>query len=146
MILHRLLAGTMAAAFLAAPAAATDFTFDVPVNVHDVPLLSQIAVDCLVSVLPAGTTGAAADSNVIGRGSVTVDAPGGNYSGTVSVPVENRGVLRSTDARSYSCSMRGMGRSPAGADISLSNWSYDIQRMTGTALVSQTLWTEGNLP
>ena len=71
MILHRLLAGTMAAAFLAAPAAATDFTFDVPVNVHDVPLLSQIAVDCLVSVLPAGTTGAAADSNVIGRGSVT---------------------------------------------------------------------------
>lgn len=145
MMVHRLLAGTIAAALSGTPALATDFTFDVPVDVQNVPLLTQIAVDCYVSVLPAGTTGAAADSNVIGRGTVTVDASGGNYSGTVTVPVENRGVLRSVDARSYQCSMRGLGRSPSGTSITLSNWSLDVQRMTGTALVSQTLWTEANL-
>jgi hypothetical protein len=146
MMLHKLLIGAMAAALLAGPASATDFTFDVPVEVHDVPLLSQIAVDCLVSVLPVATTGAAAESNIVGRGTVTVDAPGGNYQGTVSVPVENRGVLRSIDARSYQCVMRGLGHSASGADITLGNWSYDIQRMTGTGLVSQTLRTEANLP
>jgi hypothetical protein len=71
----RLLAGTAAAALIGAPAAAADFTLDVPVSVQNVPLLTQVQVDCYVSVLPAGTSGAAADSNVIGRGSATVDAP-----------------------------------------------------------------------
>lgn len=144
-MLGKLTAGAIAAALLGGPAYATDFTFDVPVSVHNVPLLTQIEVSCLVSVLPAGTSGAAGNPNVIGLNSVVVDAPGGSYDGTVTVPVENSGVLRSVDARSYSCSMIGRGQSPSGASIELNgSWSTSLQRMTGTGLVSETLWTEGN--
>lgn len=144
-MLYRLLVGTIAVALGAGPAFATDFTFDVPVSIRDVPLLTQIDVRCYVSTLPIGTVGAAADSNVIGRGSVTIDTPGGSYDGTVTVPVENRGVLRSIDARSYGCDLMGRGNSPSGAAVSMGgSWSTDIQRMTGTGLVSETLWTEAN--
>lgn len=142
----RLLAGTAAAALIGAPAAAADFTLDVPVSVQNVPLLTQVQVDCYVSVLPAGTSGAAADSNVIGRGSATVDAPGGTYNGTVTVAVENRGILRSVDARSYHCDLNGRGRSPSGTDVAFEgSWSNLVQRMTGSGLVSETTWTEANL-
>ena len=145
-MLRKLIVGTAAVVLLGGPAVAADFTLDVPVSVQNVPLLTQVQVDCYVSVLPAGTTGAAADSNVIGRGSATVDAPGGTYEGTVTVAVENRGVLRSVDARSYHCDLNGRGRSPAGTDVALEgSWSNAIQRMTGSPLVSETTWTEANL-
>src|SRR3954447_4378353 len=145
MIRHCIFAVLGAA--VAVPASAADFTFDVPVSVRDVPLLAQIRVSCLVSVLPAGTDGAAADTNVVGRGYVTVEAPGGAYDGTVSVPVENGGTRRSMDARSYSCGLEGLGRNAAGAPITLgSNWSLSRSRFIGTALVSQNLGTEANLP
>ena len=139
------IAAVLAAA--AVPASATDFTFDVPVSVRDVPLLTQVRVSCYVSSLAAGTTGAAAVTNVVGRGEVTVEAPGGTYEGTVSVPVENSGVRRSIDARSYLCDLEGLGRNAGGAPITLgTNWSLSLSRMIGTDLVSQTLRTEANLP
>ena len=134
-------------AAVAVPAWATDFTLDVPVSVRDVPLLTQVRVSCLVSTLAAGATGAASESNLIGRGDVTVDATGGTYEGTVSVPVENNGVRRSSDARSYSCGLEGLGRNASGSSITLgTNWSLSLSRMIGTDLVSQNLSTEANLP
>lgn len=145
MIRHCIAAILAAAA--AVPASAADFTFDVPVSVRDVPLLTQIRVSCFVSVLPAGTDGAAAETNVVGRADVTVDAPGGAYDGTVTVPVENGGTRRSVDARSYACGLEGLGRNAAGASITLgTNWSLALSRMVGADLVSQNLRAEANLP
>lgn len=139
------LAAVLAA--VAVPASAADFTLDVPVSVRDVPLLTRVRVSCLVSALAAGTTGASAETNIIGRGDVVVDAPGGTYEGTVSVPVENRGVRRSADARSYLCDLEGLGRNASGVAVTLgNNWSLALSRMIGTDLVSQNLMTEANLP
>ena len=146
MIRH-ITAVCLLAAGLAAPATAADFTFDVPVSVRDVPLLTQVRVDCFVSVLAAGMDGSAVETNVVGRGSVTVESPGGTYDGTVTVPVENRGTRLSNDARSYSCALHGLGRNASGGAITLgTNWSLSLSRMTGTGLVSQNLRTEANLP
>lgn len=131
----------------ATTANAADFTFDVPVSVRDVPMVTQVRVECFVSTVPIGGDARAADANVVGRGFTVVDAPAGTFDGTVAVPVENRGVLRSSEARSYGCYIIGLGRSASGTQISLSgNWSYNLERMTGTPLVSQNLSTEANLP
>ena len=146
MIRH-CIAALLTAAAAATPASATDFTFEVPVSVRDVPLLTQVRVSCLVSVLPAGTDGSASETNVIGRGDVTVDAPGGSYEGTVTVPVENGGTRRSVDARSYACGLEGLGRNASGGLITLgTNWSLALSRMVGADLISQNLSTEANLP
>ena len=129
----------------AAPAGATDFTFDVPVAIRNVPLLTSVDVRCFVSVLPAGTTGTTSPTNLVGDGIVTVDTPGGTFEGTVTVPVENHSVLRSADARSYQCDLYGHGVSPSGSPVALGgSWSTDLQRMTGVGLTSETLWTEAN--
>ncbi len=146
MIRRSILAALLAAGF-SAPATAADFTFDVPVSVRDVPVITQVRVNCLVSVLAAGVDGSAAESNVVGRGEVTVDAPGGTYEGTVEVPVENRGTRLSSAARSYSCYLEGLGRNAAGSMINLgNNWTLSLERMIGTGLVSQQLGTQANLP
>lgn len=146
MIRHSITAAALAIA-LAVPTAAADFTFDVPVSVRDVPLISQVRVSCYVSVLAAGADGAASETNVVGRGDVTVDAPAGTYEGTVTVPVENRGTRLSADARSYTCALEGLGRNASGGPITLgSNWSLSLSRMVGATLISQNLRTEGALP
>jgi len=146
-MIRRTILAVLLAAGISAPAMAADFTFDVPVSVRDVPLLTQIRVSCLVSVLAAGVDGAAAETNVVGRGDVTVDAPGGTYEGTVEVPVENRGTRLSSAARSYSCYLEGLGRNAAGGTITLgTNWTYSLERMIGTGLISQQLQTEASLP
>ncbi len=146
MVRHSFAAMALAAV-LAAPAAAADFTFDVPVSVRTVPVITQVRVNCLVSVIAAGVDGYAVESNIVGRGSVTVEAPGGTYEGTVEVPVENRGTRLSSDARSYACSIEGLGRSASGGTITLgSNWSLMLERMVGTGLVSQELRTQSSLP
>jgi hypothetical protein len=139
------IAAVLAAA--AVPASAADFTFDVPVSVRNVPVISQVRVNCLVSVLAAGVDGSAAESNIVGRGEVTVEAPGGTYEGTVVVPVENRGTRMSSAARSYSCDLEGLGRDAAGGLINLgSNWGYSLERRIGTGLISEQTQTRANLP
>jgi len=146
MIRRSIFAALLAAGF-SAPAIAADFTFDVPVSVRDVPVISQVQVRCLVSVLDAGVDGYAAESNIVGRGEVTVEAPGGTYEGTVEVPVENRGTRLSSAARSYACSLQGLGRNAAGGTITLgSNWTVSLERMTGTGLISEQTRTTANLP
>jgi len=146
MIRPSILAVLLAAGF-SAPAMSADFTFDVPVSVRDVPLISQVRVSCLVSVLGAGVDGYAAETNIVGRGDVTVDAPGGTYEGTVEVPVENRGTRLSSAARSYSCDLEGLGRNAAGGTITLgSNWTLSLERMIGTGLISQQLRTQAGIP
>ena len=139
---------TVIALAVAAPAGAADFTFDVPVNVSNIPQLSRIRVDCTVSVLPAGTDGWAADSNVIGRGSTTVDVTGGSFNDTVQVTVENRGTRRSSEARSYDCYLTGTARNSAGYDVVLEYgmWSRTLERITGAALASENTETAVNLP
>lgn len=146
-MIRRSILAVLFAAGISAPATAADFTFDVPVSVRDVPVITQVRVSCLVSVLEAGVDGSAAESNIVGRGDVTVEAPGGTYEGTVEVPVENRGTRLSSAARSYSCSLEGLGRNAAGGTIILgSNWTLALERMVGTGLVSQQLRTQANLP
>lgn len=146
MLRHQIAAVAIAAA-IAAPAAAADFTFDVPVSVRDVPVITQIRVNCMVSVIAPGGDGAMSETNIVGRGSITVDAPGGSYEGTVVVPVENRGTRRSSDARSYRCALEGLGRSASGGLLSLgTNWSSALERMIGTGLISEDLRTEASLP
>jgi hypothetical protein len=147
IMIRKCIAAALLAAGVASPALATDFTFDLPVSVRDVPLLTQVRASCYVSVLPAGVNGAAGDANVVGRGSATVDAPAGTFEGTITVPVENGGTRRSVDARSYGCELEGLGTNASGAPITLgTNWSLSLSRMIGVDLVSQDLYTAANLP
>src|SRR5688500_8616488 len=98
-----------AAILLASPgaAAAADFTLDVPVRIQNVPSLSMLYVECLVSRAAIGEPGAAGGTNVVGRGSASTPVSGGSYDGTLTIEIDNVGIIPSSSARSYRCSMRG---------------------------------------
>ncbi len=137
----RLLAA-MTAFGCAAPVAAADFTFDVPVRVDNLPSLTSIGVQCAVyTAYPAGSIIAVSRS-------VPVPVSGGSYAGTVVVEVNNGGLTPSSDARAYGCALTGEGTGRTGTRYGLSpdNFADVYTRATGHSLVSPNNQVRGPIP
>ena len=136
------------AATVASPASATDFTFDVPVSISNLPRVTRARIQCFVSNLPAGTDGWAAGDHVIGRSDVWVELTNGSYNGTVTVPVENSGILRSADARGYACTLTGSALNDSGAVVTLhpSIWGRTLSGMGAGTLERETTRLDANIP
>lgn len=139
---------TMAAGLLAQPAAAADFTFDVPLRISNMPSVTQVHVDCLVSRVAMSDPYPAAERNVMGRGEASVSISGGNFDGIVTVEVNNRSIVPSAEARSYRCSQRAIGTARTGVTFTASSGNYReaYETATGTTLDRLTASVQANLP
>jgi hypothetical protein len=127
---------------------AADFTLDVPVRVQNVPSLINLTVDCYVSRVLTTDPYPAGGTNVIGRGSASTPVSGGSFDGTLTIEIDNTGIIPSSSARSYSCAMRGAGRATTGAGYTASsgNFAAVIETATGQTLDRATVTTRANLP
>lgn len=147
---HPILTGAAAAIAFTFSGAATaaDFTFDVPVHLENVPSMTAVAVECLVSRVALGGPYAAGGTNVIGRGSASIAVSGGSYDGTVSVEVNNSSIIPSSEARSYICSMRAAGTARTGATYAAStdNFGSVYELATGQTLERLVVRAEAGLP
>jgi hypothetical protein len=143
-----ILCAALLAAVPASPAVAADFTLDVPVRLENVPSISRVTINCLVSrqLLEGDTPSGLA--NVIGRGQAVIDVVGGRYDGTVTIEIENTGFIPSSAARSYSCSMDAVGRATTGAGYTASSGNFEdiYQTATGQRLERFTTTAMANLP
>jgi hypothetical protein len=139
---------TIAALCWSGAAAAADFTFDVPVRVQNAPGLETLYVNCRVSRVPSDGATPWAGSNVIGEARASVFVRSGNYDGTVTVEVENRGIIPSSSARSYSCSLDGVARAATGRGVVLSSGTFrdGYETVTGHRLDRLTTRVRGDLP
>jgi hypothetical protein len=138
----------IAAGFVAQPAAAADFTFDVPLRIANLPAIETVRVECFVSRIEAGGAYQAAERNVLGRGDATVPISGGNFDGTVTVEVENRSISPSTEVRSYSCSQTAVGTARTGVRFAASPGNYQeaYETATGATLDRVVPRVQANLP
>ena len=132
----------------ATPVAAADFTLDVPVRLQNLPALTSVGVDCLISRVAPGGPYAAGGTNVIGRGSAPVPISGGSFDGTVTVEIDNSSIIPSSEARSYICSMRGSGRATTGTTYTASSGNFQdvYQTATGQTLDRVMVHAEGSIP
>jgi hypothetical protein len=135
------------AALAGIPAFAADFTFDVPVNIENMPSVVSFRVDCYVSRIAPGAAGAAASTeNVIGRGTKNIVISGANYHATVTVEVDNTSIIPSADAKQYRCSINlrgGTSSTGPGYDVG-SQMMYE--RVTGLHLDRAVFSAGGPLP
>lgn len=132
---------------VAVPAAATDFTLDVPVHITNMPRVTRGYVECLISTEPLGGD-RFLSTNVIGRNSVFFTVTGGTFDGTVTVPVENTSSRASRAARSYNCQLFGEVLNDSGSSIALdapSRWS-GYETVTHIPIDRATTTINANLP
>jgi hypothetical protein len=143
-----LLAPALAAMLLAGPAAAADFTLDVPVRLENVPSMTEARVSCLISRIPIGGDGISQERHVLGRGSARVPVADGRYDGTVTVEINNSSIIQSSEARSYVCSLDASGRSRTGVPYTASSGNFEevYETATGQRLERAAVWQEAGLP
>jgi len=130
----------------ATPAAAIDFTFDVPVTLQRMPAARQLQVLCAVYDTIDGTGDG---RNTIGSwSSLRVDVAGGNFSDSVRVEFNAQSTRGPSEARSYSCNLVVFGVDASGAPfeaggaVFISTWrartdqtvTLDPPRVTGPIL------------
>ncbi len=135
----------LAATLSGAAASASDFTFNVPVNVSNLPAATGLRVSCSVNT---GGKDMVAVGNGVGYASIT----GGKYSGTVVVSFDAKTTTPPASAAKYSCYLTLEGKSvpkgtyfEAGYGSLVPNWlGATGQTITGTP-VSPALIT-GTLP
>ena len=132
----------LAAAIVPAPAAATDFTFTVPVRIERMEHATSAWVSC--SVLPS--------TRSISVGQRT-DVPlvDGGYSGTVTVDVDTGAAFLPEDASRWLCSLNYAWRMPDGTTSTISVARPDERnplytRYTGQEVISSSLSAEGTIP
>ena len=142
-----LLISVVVAAVASQPASATDFTFDVPVHVSNMPRLARGYVECFVSAVPVGGDVLAVD-NVIGRNRTFFDFTDRGYDGTVTVAIDNSSRRSSSEARSYSCSMFGSVLNDSGNPVSVyaETWRFDYPAVTHINVDRETTRIRANLP
>ena len=136
------LIAAVALSALAAPAAAADFTFDVPVRVQNVPSMHTLYLSCSVWT-------AYPDDRLVGRGSSPpIPTTGGSYEGTVTIEVNATGITPAAEARVYNCALEGSGTALTGSTYRSSpdNFRAVYERATGHTLVTATNQVRGTLP
>ena len=141
------LAALAATIALASPAVASDFTFNVPVEVANTPSLQSITVSCFVSTQPLGGVYRAAGTNVVGRGTSTVAVNDGSYRGNVVVRIDAGGINPAASGRSYDCRLNAQGVARTGSNYaaSSSNFTDVYERATGHTLDRLVTVASGNL-
>ncbi len=98
----------------AAPALASDFTFTVPLALHNLPAdISHANIECSVS---ASTTisGHEAAGAMIGSGSTQVDISGGSYDGDVTVAFNANLYQDPHQAVFWGCQLQQLDTVPTG--------------------------------
>jgi hypothetical protein len=146
-MIRRILFSSALVMAAAQPAIAADFTLDVPVRLVNTPGIETLYVECLISRVEAGGVSAAGGSNVVARGRQSVPISGGSYEGTVTVEMDNSSIVPSSEARSYICSMRGVGTARTGTAFTASSGNFADVYLTamGITLDSVRTTVQGNL-
>lgn len=136
------LATALAALSAATPAAAADFTFDVPVRVQNLPSMHTLSLRCIIyTAYPGGY--------IMGRGSSgNFPITGGNFEGTLTIEVNADGIRTASEARAYSCSLEGLGTARTGSTYRSSpdNFQSVYETATGHTLVRAINTVRGTLP
>ena len=137
----RLLAA-LVTAIAATPVSAADFTFDVPVQVQNLPSMHTLFLSCTIyTAYPGGT--------IIGRGnSGNFPMTGGSYEGTMTIEVNADGIRPASEARAYSCSLEGLGTARTGSTYRSSpdNFRRVYETATGHMLSLATNTVRGTVP
>ena len=132
----QLLASSLVAVLASTAASAADFTLNVPLRIENVPSMTRVTVNCLVSKQPVSGHSHAAGTNIVGRGSQTVNIVDGRYTGTARVEINASGINPAASGQSYTCSLSGWGSARTGATYaaSPSNFQSVYETATGHTL------------
>ena len=128
-----------AAAVLAgSPAAATDYTFNVPVRIENMSNATEAWVACDIY------QGTLATKRSVGFGRTEVPLSGGAYSGNIAVNVNAAAGYLATDADSWGCFLAYIWRMPDGSTFTRSTAGGDERnslytRYTGQEVASSHL-------
>jgi hypothetical protein len=149
--MHRLLPIAVATctAAVAATAVAADFTFEVPVEIENIPSATLAIVSCTVSSARPGDPYPFGGGNVVGRGTASIEISDGRHRDTAVVEVNATGLNPASSARQYACNLTLSGRSVTGATYAASptNARSVYERASGGHQLDRLVTTvEGVLP
>ena len=141
----------LAAATLAAtPAVASDFAFEIPLTIENIPDGAFANVSCFVSKLTVRNPGpVAAPENIIGRAEKRVDLVNGAFRGTVVVEFNADSGKKPTDGHSWKCYLSGiaMKRPQGGFNfVNAAAPEADFERITGMRVARISKEFSGSLP
>ncbi|OGQ80915.1 MAG: hypothetical protein A3F90_00685 [Deltaproteobacteria bacterium RIFCSPLOWO2_12_FULL_60_19] len=128
----------------AAPAAAVDFTINIPVTLENMPAARRVEVNCTAQRTADGST---EPGSIVGSGSGSAAVSDGRFSGTITVAFNASASAPPGLARSYSCIIMVHGIASDGrAFFSSYNGLADAWvAATGQRITVEPTWVSGRL-